>query len=129
MASLDLNDDGLQITLYDYTDSTIYSKRFTEADIGKEIHKRVVLNDLFNSLSSGSSIKSSEHTMQEVGKSDCKWEYNFGEIVHVDQVPCYKVEKNGKLTVFVNFYDRNTKKNIIFESVLLLHRNSQIKSE
>jgi len=64
ITDLDLNDDRLSIILYDYIDYTVYSKKFTDADIGKEIHKRVVLDDIYASLASECSTKSSEHNIQ-----------------------------------------------------------------
>ena len=64
ITDLDLNDDRLSIILYDYIDYTVYSKKFTDADIGKEIHKRVVLDDLYSSLVTGCSTKISEHSIE-----------------------------------------------------------------
>ena len=37
-------------------------------------------------------------------------DYKFGEIVKNGDIMCYKVDKNGIVTVYMNYLDRRTKK-------------------
>ena len=46
-----LNDNKLTAILKDYVDWAIYSKEYTEDDVGKEIHKKMDLNDVCNAFS------------------------------------------------------------------------------
>lgn len=42
-----LADHGLTLILKDFVDWAIYSKEYTENDVGKEIHKKMELSDIF----------------------------------------------------------------------------------
>ena len=46
-----LSGNKLTITLKDFVDWVIYSKEYTEDDIGKDIHKRVELIDVYTAFS------------------------------------------------------------------------------
>ena len=46
-----LSDNKLTVTLKDYVDWIIYSKEFTEEDIGQEIHRKMDLTDVYYSFS------------------------------------------------------------------------------
>lgn len=46
-----LAEGRLNITLNDFMDWVIYSKGYTEADIGREIDRRMDLSDIFTALS------------------------------------------------------------------------------
>ncbi len=46
-----MGDNKLTVTLKDYVDWIIYSKEFTEEDIGQEIHKKMDLTDVYYSFS------------------------------------------------------------------------------
>ena len=46
-----LSDSKLTVTLKDYADWAIFSNFYTEDDIGREIHKKMDLSDVFNAFS------------------------------------------------------------------------------
>lgn len=41
------------------------------------------------------------------------------KVIH-NGIDCFKVQKNGKITVYLNVNDKRTNKNRVFEKVLLL---------
>ena len=45
-----LTDNKLTITLKDYVDWAIYSRDYTEDDVGKEIHKKMELSDVYDAF-------------------------------------------------------------------------------
>ena len=45
-----LSNDKLIINLKDYVDWVIYSREYTEDDIGKDIHRKMELSDVYNSF-------------------------------------------------------------------------------
>ena len=61
--SVTLNNNNLEIILKDYVDWAIYSKEYTEDDVGKEIHKKMDLNDVFNTFSQ-TKTSNDEETMR-----------------------------------------------------------------
>ena len=54
------------------------------------------------------------------------FKYVFGTIVEIDEIACFKIEKEGKLIVYVEFYDRKTKKSIVYESNLKLNKKKSL---
>lgn len=57
-----LKDNKLTITLEDYVDWTIYCKKYTEDDVGKDIHKKMDLNDVYDSFAR-TQFKNDEESM------------------------------------------------------------------
>ena len=53
-----LAEGRLTITLNDFVDWVIYSNGYTEADIGREIDRRMDLSDIFTALSQNSTNNS-----------------------------------------------------------------------
>lgn len=47
---LSLSDSKLVINLSDYTDWIVYEKNYTEEDIGKEIHRKLELIDIYSAF-------------------------------------------------------------------------------
>ena len=45
-----LADHGITLILKDYVDWAIYSKQYTEEDVGKEIHKKMDLADIYTAF-------------------------------------------------------------------------------
>ena len=46
-----LSDNKLTVTLKDFVDWTVYSKEYSEDDVGKDIHKKMDLLDVYTSFS------------------------------------------------------------------------------
>ena len=46
--------------------------------------------------------------------------YEFGTIVLNKNLPCYKIERGGKLTAYLNIIEIKTKKQATYESKLAL---------
>jgi hypothetical protein len=48
--------------------------------------------------------------------------YEFGTIILNESLPCYKIEKSGKITVYMNMMEMGTKKEVTYESKLSLSK-------
>lgn len=48
--------------------------------------------------------------------------YRFGAVVEVDGTPCYKIEKDGRITVYLGIRQLQTKKVFFYESNLRLKK-------
>lgn len=97
---------SLTLTLQDRTAWLIFERTYTESDIGKTFHRKVELSDLYFSLLQTSR---DENEKEKDKKEEEEWEnqYTFGEVVKVKDLPCYKIEEKGVVTVYVVLYDRN----------------------
>lgn len=110
----------LQITLQDFTEWVLYSKEYTEEDIGGEIHKKVFLTDLFYSLAFSQNRKVKNCDEKDEEEKRCIIEYNFGEIIKEDDIKCYSISRGGKITIFCIGLDTKTREQIYYESKLTL---------
>ena len=48
--------------------------------------------------------------------------YEFGSVVANGGLPCYKVEREGKITAYLNLIDRRTGKELLYQSSLKLRK-------
>lgn len=95
----------------------VYEKQYTLEDIGGEIHKKTDLYDIYVAFSQ-TQINYDEENMK--GKKMRR--YIFGEIIQSRNIPCYKIESGGRITVFWNIIDRITNREVTFESKLVLNK-------
>lgn len=113
-----LSDNKLIITLKDFVDWVIYSKEFTEEDIGKDIHKKMDLTDVYCSFSQ-LQITDDQNAKDQDKMSIRK--YQFGQVIKRDEIPCFSIERGGKIVTYQTLLDKMTKKEIIYESRLKLN--------
>lgn len=100
-------------------DWIIYSKEYTEEHIGGEINRKMDLIDIFTAFSQTKPACDEEKQCQE-GKVI---KYQFGTIVQSQKLPCYKIEREGRVTVYMNMIDAKTKKQITHDSKLKLNKD------
>lgn len=46
--------------------------------------------------------------------------YQFGQVIKRDEIPCFSIERGGKVVTYQTLLDKMTKKEIIYESRLKL---------
>ena len=79
--TVSLSGDRLAVTLRDFVDWTIYSKEYTEDDVGGEIHKKMDLSNLLSAFSQ-SQTHFNEGSMEEEKREVEKLKnYEFGTLV------------------------------------------------
>lgn len=115
--SVSLADSKLSLTLKDFVDWAIYGKDYTDADVGKEIHKKMDPSDVYSAFSRTQAQDGEGDT--KTTKADLK-EYKFGTVVEREKLPCYKIEKGGKVSVFMTMVDKYSKKEVTYETKLVL---------
>lgn len=49
-------------------------------------------------------------------------EYQFGTVVKVGDIPCYKIERGGCITAYTNSYDKRNNREVNYESNLVLKK-------
>lgn len=52
--------------------------------------------------------------------------YEFGDLVVKNNVPCYKIDRGGKITCYLSMVDRKTNKEVTYESNLVLSKSKDI---
>lgn len=109
-----LKANKLNIILKDYVGRAVYSKEYAEDDIGKEINKKMDLTDVFNAFEQ-TKVENDEENMRvkELYSLGLK-KYEFGKIVEKENLPCYKIEKSGQITAYLNMMDMKVKKIVTY---------------
>lgn len=69
----------------------IYEKLYMDDDIGKEIHRKVDLDDVFNSFVQIRRLVEAEKEDDLKNKVDRIKHYQYGIVVEYKGVPCYKI--------------------------------------
>ena len=105
-----LSDNKLTITLKDFLDWAIYSKEYTEDDVGKDIHKKMDLFDIYTGFSRTKPQCDAENMKENENESTKLKKYEFGTIVENKKLACYKIEREGKIFTYLNIIDRKNGK-------------------
>ena len=67
--TVSLSGDRLAVTLRDFVDWIIYSKEYTDDDVGGEIHKKMDLSDLLSAFMQAKTDCSQENANQKEGNA------------------------------------------------------------
>ena len=108
---MSLSYNRLSVTLKDFVEWAIYAKEYT--DDGGQIHKKMDLLDVYTAFSQ---TKSDERANQKGNIS----KYDFGTVITKENLPCYKVEREGRVSAYLNIIDMKTNKQTTYESRLAL---------
>lgn len=108
----------------DLVDLVLYERQYTRQDLAeeKEVYSKVDLEDIYYSFVS-SQQQTDEILEMEREKPTCVKDYEFGEVIKQEgDIPCYKIQQNGVVTIYIPYFDRRFNKNINYESRLYLNR-------
>ena len=83
-----MRDGKLTVVLKDFIEWAIYEKEYTEQDVGKEIHRKVDLGDVYSSFIHFDKTQEKEKTEGDINRLN---HYKFGTVVEYKGIPCYKV--------------------------------------
>ncbi len=105
-----LRDGKLTVVLKDFIEWAIYEKECTEQDVGKEIHRKVDLGDVYASFTHLDKTQEKEKLKYCLGGVNQLRHYEFGTVVEQKGIPCYKVERGGKVTTYLTILDKKLNK-------------------
>ena len=111
--SVTLQNKTLFVTLKDFTAWEIYSNEYTEGKPDQDL--KMDLEDVYSAFSQAKApgVKVEEGELMK---------YEFGSVVANGGLPCYKVEREGKITAYLNLIDRRTGKELLYQSSLKLKK-------
>lgn len=110
------SNNSLTITLKGFVDWAIIRRNRTQESIGGEINRKMDVLDVYTAFSQ-TQPQCDEENMKDKNKLK---KYEFGTIVENEKLPCFKIEREGKITVYWNITDMKTKKLVAYESKLCL---------
>ena len=117
-----LREDRLIIVLKDFVEWVVYEKEYTNDDVGREIHRKVDLGDVYASFSRIEDGEDKGRTKESLNGVSRLKHYRFGQVVQCNGVPCYKVERGGRVTSYLTMVDKKINKEVVYESQLVLNK-------